>query len=234
MNEQEINEIFLAQTENVRELERAWNHINRDINHAYLKGQGAAVAYETKLMALVYCALAEAVFSKLIHTPHGFTSDEIGQIKRVNNDNGVREGWSKCLDLALMRVEGNKSGHVPNVKKKLKIFIDSYIFDPSILRNKIAHGQWVKALNRPNDAVNPELTKEINEITVVDLYKRKFAFVKLASILEDIIESPNKAHHRDYWDHLVKLDEEQKNMESWTVEGKVAQLKAKYERSKKA
>lgn len=232
MNSQQIEDVFLAQTENVRELERAWKHINRDINNSYLKSQLSSVAYETKLMALVYCALAEAIFSKLIHTPHGFSSDEISQIKRVSNENGIKSGWLKCLELSLMKVEGVRGGHVPNVKRKITEFIETYIFDPSILRNKIAHGQWVKALNRNNEAVNIEVTDEINNLTVVDLYRRKYAMVKLSSIMEDIIESPNKAHHRDYWNHLVEMEKEQVLMSTWTVEKKIRQLKEKNKWSK--
>lgn len=233
MNASQIQEVFSAQTDNVRELERAWRHVNRDINTSYLKNQLSSVSYETKIMALVYCALAEAIFSKLIHTPHGFAPDHILQIKQSTKEHGIKSGWLKCLELALLRVEGRGSGHVPNVQRKLSAFIDAYIFDPSILRNKIAHGQWVKALNRENEAINRDITKEINDLTVVELYRRKNALEKLASILEDIIESPNKAHHRDYWQHLVDMEQEQAAMAGWTVERKLEQLRQKYERHKK-
>ena len=233
MNTSQIQEVYSAQTENVRELERAWRHVNRDINTSYLKNQRSSVSYETKIMALVYCALAEAIFSKLIHTPHGFEYDHILQIKQATNSHGIKDGWLKCLELALLRVEGRGGGHVPNVQRKLSAFINTYIFDPSILRNKVAHGQWVKALNRETESVNGDITQEISELNVVELYRRKHALEKLASILEDIIESPNKAHHRDYWQHLVDMEQEQAAMAGWTIERKLEQLKQKYELHKK-
>lgn len=231
MNATQIEAIFHAQVDNVRELERAWKHVNRDVNEAYYKNQESAVSFETKLLSLLYCALAEAVFSKLIHTPNGFSAADILQIKRAQSDEGVRAGWTKCIELALLSVNARKSNHGPNVKKKLHELIELYIFDPSILRNKIAHGQWVKALNRDNDAVNNDITAEIASLTVVELYRRKHALEMLVSLVEDLIKSPNKAHQRDYWSYVCEMESAQKEMASWTVENKVEQLLKKRNRA---
>lgn len=227
MNTAEIQAIFSAQTENVKELKGAWTHINRDLNNSYLKNQQKSVSLETKLMALVYCALAESIFSKLIHTPRCFTANEISQIKAQTNSAGVQSGWLKCLQLSLQRVQGKNSGHVHNVNQDLNRLIKQYIFDPSILRNKLAHGQWVKALNRENDKVNEQLTQDIGNLTVVSLYQRKVALEKLSAIMADIIESPSRAHPRDYWSLTAELGEELQVMDSWTVEEKIRQLKHK-------
>lgn len=227
MNDQQRSEIFSAQTTNVRELERAWVHVNRQINALLLQKNDKAVEISTKVLALIYCALAEALFSKLLHTPPGFTPDEIAQVKAISSANGIKAGWLKCADLAVQRVEGAKSSHGPNVRQRLAELIELYIFDPSLVRNKLAHGQWCVALNRENTAINQEASDEIRAHTVVELYRRKHALIKLSAILEDIIESPNKAHHRDYWSHVVDLEETQKKLATWTIEGKIDQLKAK-------
>lgn len=227
MNEQQRVAVFEAQTINVRELERAWAHINRQINALILQKNQKSVEITTKLLALVYCALAESIFSKLIHTPYGLLLDEIEQVKTAANGQGVKSGWLKCADLALKRVEGARSNHGHNVRLKLSSMIEQYIFDPSLVRNKLAHGQWCVALNRDNNAINPEITNEIELHTVVELYRRKHALEKLAAIVEDIIESPNKAHHRDYWVHLTEFEDKQNELASWTLEKKVARLFAK-------
>jgi len=219
--------IFQAQVENVRELERAWKHINRDVNAAYRNNQEAAVNYETKILAFVYCALAEAIFSKLIHQPHAFDESEIAQITTNTKDYGVRAGWHKAVELALLRVDAGNPGYLNNVTQTINRFIEEFIFDPSVLRNKIAHGQWVYALNRNNSAVNQELTSEISNIDVVELYRRKEALTTLRSIMEDLIKSPNRAHHRDYWQHIVNLTQKHEEMKRWTVEEKVRKIKEK-------
>jgi hypothetical protein len=219
--------VFRSQTKNVRELKSAWTHVNRVINALFLQNNLTAVHTQTKILALIYCALAEAVFSKLIHTPNGLTLDEIRQIKDVANAQGVKVGWIKCAELAVRRVDGSKSNYQPNVIKRLSSLIEEFIFDPSLLRNKLAHGQWSVALNRDNTAVNEESTREINDCTVIDLYCRVYSLDRLAAIIEDIVESPNKAHPRDYWEYLSEIEQGQKQMSTWTVERKIEQLRNK-------
>lgn len=227
MDESQRLSVFNAQTENVRELKRAWTHINRQINSSLLKGDKVATVIQTKVLAVVYCALAEATFSKIIHTPHGLTLDEIEQIKKCSNADGVKSGWTKCAELAISRVDGGSSGYVPNVLRKLSSLIQEFIYDPSLLRNKLAHGQWSVALNRENTAVNSEITREIEGCTIIDLYRREHALERLGAIIEDMIESPNRAHRRDYWVHLTKLEEGERVISKWTLERKIEQLQKK-------
>jgi hypothetical protein len=231
MQESDRLDVFNAQTENVRALEQAWKHINKTINSAYSSGEISTAEIHTKLLAQVYCAFSEAVFSKVIHTPNGLTLDEIAQVKSKGNSNIV-EAWKKCVELSLRKVQGKASGHIANTRQKIESLIDSYIYDPSLLRNKIAHGQWKVALNSHNTKINQCLTNKIQSITVVDLYRLKAAFQSLFRIIEDIIESPNKAHHRDYWQHITKFEESQKEMASWTLANKITSLKQKKQRAK--
>lgn len=111
MNEKTRLEIFHAQTKNVRELQRAWAQINRQINSFILTKNASAVEVNTKLLALVYCAFSEALFSKLLHTPHGFDLTQINQAKSAVNSNGIKSGWQKCAELGMQRVQSNRSNH---------------------------------------------------------------------------------------------------------------------------
>lgn len=231
LEESDRTDVFVAQTENVRALEQAWKHINKSLNAAYSSGDNSSAEIHSKILAQVYCAFAEAVFSKVIHTPDGLTLDEISQVKAQSKKNIVA-GWKKCVELSLRKVQGQNSGHVPNAQKKIFALIDDYVFDPSLLRNKIAHGQWRVALNSDNTKVNADATAKINSVNVVDLYRHKTAFQSLFRIVEDIIESPNKAHHRDYWAHITKFEKTQQEMASWTVENKVKALRKKRARAK--
>lgn len=231
MEDLDRNDVFAAQTENVRALEQAWKHINKTINAAYTKSDVSSAEIHTKLLAQVYCAFAESVFSKVIHTPDGLTLDEIAQVKAKGRSNIVA-AWKKCVELSLQKVQGKSSGHVANTSKTINELIDKYIYDPSLLRNKIAHGQWKVALNKNNTKVNQIITDQVLSIDVIILYRYKEAFQSLFRIVEDIIESPNKAHHRDYWVHITEFQNSQKKMESWTIENKITSLKQKKERAK--
>lgn len=231
MTEQDRLDVFRAQTKNVRELENSWKHLNRQLNVQLLANNAAIVNTNTKLLALLYCALAEAIFSKIIHTPKAFSLAYIDQIKGVVRQFGIKAGWVKCVELGMQNVKAIKSGHGPNVQLRLDRLITAYIFDPSLIRNKLAHGQWDIALNRENDSVNTELTAKLNSLNVIALYRLKDALSSLAGILEDIIESPNKAHMRDYWPRIYALQNQQHVMSQWTLKDKLDQLKAKADRA---
>ncbi|BEN66667.1 hypothetical protein SMKC072_44890 [Serratia marcescens] len=232
MQESDRNNIFAAQTKNVRALEQAWKHINKSINAAYSCGDNSSAEIHTKLLAQVYCAYAESVFSKVIHTPNGLSINDINQIKNKGKKNIV-DAWKKCVELSLKKVQGKNSSHIPNATLKINGLVDAYIFDPSLLRNKIAHGQWIVALNRDNTNIHAELTSKIQGISVIDLYQQKAAFKSLSCILEDIIKSPNKTHRRDYWIHITQFEKSQRDMASWTIENKISALRAKKSHAKR-
>jgi hypothetical protein len=209
--------IYKSQVDNVRSLIAARTQVRRAINHALRIGNDPMVDVQTKILALVFCAWAESNFLKVIHTPHGFTLGEIQQIKRIWSNNGIAEGWQKCIQVALAKVPAQRSNFVPNARKKLTAIVREFVLQPSMLRNKIAHGQWVKALNGANTATNEALTQELShlDITKITIWFRCHAL--LADIVEGLIESPKK-FVRDYWALTVELEEFVETSRGWSME----------------
>lgn len=225
--------VFQAQTKNVRALDQAGKQINRAINQALRTGDPTSASVHTKILALTFSAWAEARFSKLIHTPHGFELDEIRQIKDIQREKGLEAGWEKCLDLALKKVSASKkSNELPNKRQQILKIIKAYIIEPSLLRNKIAHGQWVVALNRYNDAENPEFTQRLKTLDAIAVSIWLRAYEYLARIVEDLIESPNRAFRRDYWLHLAELESFLDESAKWSLDDKAKKLRLKPSRLK--
>jgi hypothetical protein len=233
MNQEERLRVFQAQTANVRELNSAWVHLKRSIHPQLLSGNEKGVEVHTRLLALTYCAWTEALFSKLIHTPYGFDLDEIDQIKTEARTNGVTAGWRRCLTLAIRHVEGERAGHLANVTQSVNRLIDRYIESPSLVRNKIAHGQVVIALNRDNTDVNYDLTSEIEQLNIVALDRHKYACQGMADIVEAIIESPQKGAMRDYWTLTQQVTDHLTETEGHSIETKIALLREKAAHSKR-
>ena len=220
--------IFRAQTENVRELKKARCHITKSINFALRKNDQMSANMHTKVLALMYCAWAEASFSKLIHTPYGLELDEIEQIRRLHARQGVGPAWKKCLELGLSKISSRgNSGYIPNITQRIERIIDDYVIEPTLLRNKVAHGQWRNALNRENTAFNPELSKLLGTLDVVAVERWYKAQEILIDIIEMLIESPTRAFHRDYWRQICRLEERLTKRESWTLETKIIRLMKK-------
>lgn len=220
--------VFKAQTQYAKELLSAQKQLNKSINNALRKNDSPSAKIHTKVLALIFCAWAEANFSKLIHTPYGFTLDEIAQIKTIWKSNGLESGWNKCLELGLKKVgKVNKGNFLPNVKQKIVRIIYEFVVEPSLIRNKIAHGQWKVALNRKNDAENNNLTNEINTLDSTKLLLWFEAHRILSNIIEMIIESPKKAFIRDYWTEIVRLESILDEKRKYSLEDKIKKLQQK-------
>ena len=183
------------------------------------------VRIHTKLLVVVYSAWSEASLSKIVHTPDGLSVSEIQVIKKQQKIEGK---WKKCIDIAIKRASpGKKSGDLENRVRRLNQLIDEYIIQPSQLRNKIAHGQWSIALNQENTATNSLLSSQIHDLDPVIVEKWFEVHRHLAQIVEDIVESPKKAFHRDYWVHLTEIESYLDKTKNRDVHSKMLELKKK-------
>lgn len=222
--------IFQAQTANVRSLKTAIRQVRRLINAALRANDQPTVQAFTKVYALLYCAWAEANFSKLVHTPYGFDLDEIAQVQAAKA-NGITAAWKKCVQLGLRHLDAKRGSFKPNARQRLEAAIDAHVFDPSVLRNKLAHGQWVIALNHDNDAVQDEYTTKMKELDLVKIGGWIAGHELLAGLVEHLIESPKKAFMRDWYEYVVNLEHEMIETERKTLKEHVARLLAKDERT---
>jgi len=228
LNNQARLHIFQAQTVNVRKLESSAVQIRRSVNAAIRSGNAAAEEPHTLVLALLYCAWLEALFSKLIHTPHGFALDAIAQIKHEQRENGISNAWQKCIDLGLRMVtRTSRSSYIPNTAQRLKRYVSDFVQEPATLRNKIAHGQSSVALNRDQTEVNLEQTRGIASLDIVVVDRWWSVARQLCSIIESLIESPSRTFQRDYWPLVVKLDADLARMKTWSRASKQIALATK-------
>lgn len=225
MTNQEIYDLYVLQSKNVRRLKQVQGNLTRDINKDLKKGDLIQIELKTKLLALLYCTLSEAQFIQILHTPKGFTE---GEIENIKNQRSISESWKLMVDLAMNRV-GNwqNNADLLNRRNSIQEIICTYIEEPQGLRNKIAHGQWVHALNSQNTKENLEITRKIKELDVVRLTIWSKIHQYLAFIIRDLVQSPQIGHHNNYWIHKVELDEFILESNNWTVENRVERLKKK-------
>ena len=145
-------------------------------------------------MLFFFCAWAEANFSKVIYTPHGFDLDEIRQVKE-SKAGGISEAWKKSVELGMRHLDAKRGSFQPNAKQKLFAAIEAHVFDPTSLRNKLAHGQWTIALNRHNEAIQQDLTTDISKLDVVVISGWINAHELLADLVESLIEFTQENVH---------------------------------------
>ena len=198
-------------------------------NRFYIrKSDDFQVAVKTKIFSLVYSAWSEAQFVQILYTPHGFMYSEICKIKNKKDKNGISEGWKFMLELALDKVGDSQTNKDLNKRLvKLISLIKSYIEEPSVLRNKIAHGQWVNALNRENTSKNDDLTTQIENLDPIEIGKRVQIHRFLGFIVRDLVQSPKAGFHNHYWTNIVNLEQVIKQTQNWSLTSKKQLLSKK-------
>lgn len=219
-------EIYQAQVKNVRSLKECLGQVRRSINAAIRSNDMVAVNAYTRIYALLYCSWSEAAFSKTLHTPYGFDLSEIQQVQAAKRSS-VADGWKKSVELGLRHLQVQQGSFKPNAKQKLFRLIDRHISDPSKLRNKLAHGQWAIALNRSNEAVNDELTQQIIGLDIVKIDAMMTGHTLLSNLVEHLIESPTKAFMRDWYQYVVRIEEDILASEGRTIAEHSSRLKRK-------
>ena len=211
--------LYRACVANSRDLRTSFRVVGRLINSALKRGDQVSERTLTRLYALTYSSYVEASFMKLVLTPHGFPQDQVDQILSMPS---VQAKWHRAIDLAFLDFSSaRKSSEVPNKTKELKDFVDEYVVDPSKIRNKLAHGQFNVALNNTGTKINITKSNDLASMTSVDVYKWFMVHGMLSDIIEDLVESPDNAHNRNYYVKFQNLEAFITRTMSWTVATKM-------------
>lgn len=230
MNESEILNLYMLQSENVRALWKVKKILIKDINHQIRKQDpdDFQIHIKTKLLSLLYSAWSEAQFIQIAYTPRGFLYSEILKIKSNKESHGISEGWRYMLREAMNKVgDTERSKDLRQRLNRLLELVSDLIEEPSILRNKIAHGQWVNALNRENTAKNQDLTNAISQLDPVEIEKRFEVHRFLGYIVRDLVQSPKAGFHRHYWTNIVNLEQYIAKTKDWCLRTKMQRVKVK-------
>ena len=226
MTIEQVKEIYKIQSRNVRHLKKVKKNLTIDINNSLLKGDEFKVRLKTNFLSLLYSALSEAQFVQILYTPYGFRSAEI---QRIKNERAIFDKWKLMIDIALDKVGNYQTNSDLRIKRdKIRDIIDEYIEKPQLIRNKIAHGQWVHALNNPMTGENVVTTSEILRLDVVEVSKWFEIHQYLCFIVRDLIQSPSKGFHNNYWVNYTRLEEFFLRSSSWTLEKRIDDIKRKY------
>lgn len=196
-------DIYVASCKNEKRIKKEIRQLNQLINNAIKNNRYQEIESFTPIIALLYSVYAEVAFFKMIHTPYGFEDSYIEQILSQRN---LEDKWTKCLDFAFDRIQNDTNkGEVANKRKQLNDILNEYIIEPSQVRNKIAHGQWSVCLNSTNTAINNETTTKIQNLDCVQIYTLFEIYNRFAECIEDLIESPYKAHYQYYYPKMEEL-----------------------------
>lgn len=225
----------MAQSENVRYLRKCINNLIKDINVDIKRNFDFQVTSKTKILALLYSAWSESQFLQIAFTEHGFNYSEICSIL-AKKENGIADGWIEMSNIAMSKSTASLSSHIKSQQlTKIKNTITTYIKDPSSLRNKIAHGQWVNALTIKKPKTNQNYTASVNNtlshklaaLDPVEIHKQIEIHQFLGAIIRNLVQSPEKGHVRDYAANISALDAFLVRTANWSLQTKKMELSKK-------
>lgn len=232
MTDEEILAVYMAQSENVRYLHKVIAGLQKEINFDIKRSNEFQVKVKAKILAIVYSAWSEAQFLQIAYTEKGFLYSEIIKILGKKKERGIAEGWKFMIKMALAKVGDAATNKDLNKRlAKLVKLVQEFIEEPSIIRNKLAHGQWVNALDRDNSKINKALSDQINCLDPVVILKKVEIHKFLGFIVRDLVQSPTAGFHRHYWTNIVNLEAYMVKTKKWTLDSKrplLAQRPIKY------
>lgn len=214
-----INDIYILQSRNVRKLLKVKTSLLRDINRNSKLNNISDVEIKTKIYSLLYSAWSEAQFVQILHTPNALFPRDIKDIEKEKKKNGIINGWKLLITLAIEKVgDIDKSDDLSKRKETIINIITNHVEQPSILRNKIAHGQWVHALNREHTKESTSFTDNLANLDYVKIDILFKIHEYLGAIMRDLVQSPKKSFHTNYWEIIIKLENYIKKTENWSIE----------------
>lgn len=219
-----MNWPFFYHTWNLKELEKVWKQINRQINQNIKDNKLDYVIINTKILLIIYSSYCEVIFNKLLNTPNWFSQIEIGEIQKKTS---ITEKWKETLKIAISKVDTTNFSNRDEYEKMIIIldeYIDEYIDKPSKLRNKIAHWQIKYPLNKKWTNINSEIKEKIDNIDCVKLKILKESVSLVVHTIEILIQSPNKKFKFFYEENYKILKDKQIEFKNYSFVHLTTQL----------
>lgn len=216
--------VFKACVVNFRKLDSTRKDFGKLLNEQIPRRTDADIHHLGQISALLFSVWAEARFLKIIYTPYGFDSGEIDSILACSS---LEQKWCRAIDIALRHAKRSDLQRY-KIRSRLRKLVRDYVVGPTLLRNKLAHGQWAIALNNSASAINSSTTASLAQMDAIRVDLWYTVFGRLAELVESLIESPEKEFQREYWAFIDSIENEVRERKKWTIESKRQILRPRY------
>lgn len=222
--------LYKGWVDNVKSLRKAKSNvvrlINREIKLSKTLPSGDIrpsdldiISDLSKAAFLIYSSYTEANLLKLIHLPNSFNRQEVKTILRVKKEKNITMAWLKAINLASKKnnvsIVGGSS--IATCEQSLKQIVNLSLKDPSEIRNKIVHGQWSTVYNSKFSLLNNDITSDVKNIDIAKIDGWYLIFDKLAELLKQLIQSPNKGFPVQYNKLINEINSLVTEVQSWNL-----------------
>ena len=232
------NQLYQAHVKNLRAVDVAFERVSRELNSSLSRSDDKTADALLKTAMLLLGGWAENRLRKLAYEPNGFAEAERAILSSKNTQ---LETWQTALELGF-----RKRHNIPNANlatalpltarahfQALKAVIYQELRPIIEVRNKLAHGQWARALNNENTDFSALHNQQIAAENAHTLRCKKRILESMAQLIHDL-NAGNHAFERDFDRHYSKLEMARISITSRSYQDWLNQMREKYRKGKDA
>lgn len=236
--------LYQYHCENLRQIESGFDSTVRILRDSISKNKENDIVSFTRMLTYLLSCWTEVRLHKIIEETHSssFTETQKRKILKTGASlNSVEVKWKYTINIAVCKafnfsettdrsaIESYLNTDLINRTRYINIMgcLENDLRSSITLRNKVAHGQWVHALNRDNTAKNTDITNEMNDMNIVTLQLKQKMYESLANIINDLVVSPT-TFQRDYDRNYSALIANQRNYHQRDYNSYRTSMRSKY------
>lgn len=228
--------LYKAHVLNLRAVDVAFERIIRELNSSLARSDNKTSDALLKTAMLLLGGWAENRLRKLVYEPNGFSPAERD---KINSANTQLESWTTALELGLRRrhnVPYASLGAALPLTPRAHYAALTAVFDNDLrpvieIRNKLAHGQWARALNSENSDFSESHNQQLNSENAHSVKCKHRILENMAQLIHDLVAG-NHAFERDFDDHFRRLETAQRDISARSYQRWLQQMRTKFERGK--
>lgn len=245
--------------ENVKAIQEGIEHtlinirngiINRHISSNEETKYTRYILIQTRILSGLIVSWSETIIKRLYYEPNTFSNIQIEKLHELN----LQQKWEFALRVAFCKaynisnpnnaplfnqIDIDSQTTVPRSARDKYLHIKNLITNeliPAInIRNKVQHGEWIKAFTPPNSLeFSQDLTREVNKENVIILQTKINQFKAIYQIIHDlaVFKTGNSkaTFERDFDKYYSRIEHNRKLARERTPQNYVNDIIARYER----
>lgn len=249
---------FKYHQENVLYLEEGLRFVMCSIKNGFIQEHIANSAFKKKkakkylliqsrILSGLIVSWSEEIIKRLFFEPNAFSDVQIQKLHELN----LQQKWEFALKIAFCKAYNvrNTNGaplfNGIDIESQINIsrtardryrhvmgLITEELLPAINIRNKVQHGEWIKAFTPPNSLnFSPDLTREINRENVVVLQTKINQFKAIYQLIHDLTAGRNAStFERDFDRNYRRIESNKYLLSIRTVEKYKQDIVNRYER----
>jgi hypothetical protein len=228
--------LYKAHVKNLRAVDTALERMFRELNSSLSRSDDTTSDALLKTTMLLLGAWAEDRLRKMLYEANGFDAAERQQITAAGSQIDI---WKAALERGFRKRYQIPSANLLQIlpfttRARYEALLNVIDVDlrPIIeVRNKLAHGQWVRPLNSENDDYSPSHTQQINGENAHSVKCKHRLLEYLSQIIHDLAVGA-AAFERDFDGHYSNLEHAKREITSRSYAKWLAAMRSKYQRGR--